>query len=238
MFIGVYEKLERASYCLNNLKTLAKDADGFPYIQQGKQQEMRVNLDCFFFELISAKDFFLQGINDKYGLGLRKKKATDIDKLIGKLKLPEQKYIKNVLDEIKGLLDETKLQPQQKLQDDEKSWLWRINNYRNSATHRELLHLGHEVKFGMDKMALSDEIRTMIKQGKYRIEPIFEGQETSIQPDVPKVDVPRGNIKTYLFKDPEDQSQGNADIEVIPYCEKSLKQMRDFLADLYSKLEI
>jgi hypothetical protein len=79
MFTGVYEKLERAEYFLNNLKNLSRDAGGFPYIK--KTQEMRANLDGFFFELISAKDFFLQGMNDHYGLGLRKQEATDIVQL-------------------------------------------------------------------------------------------------------------------------------------------------------------
>ena len=236
MFIGVYEKLERASYCLNNLKTLATDADGFPYIQQDKQREMRTNLDCFFFELISAKDFFLQGINDKYTLGLSRREATYIDKLTGKLKLPEQKEVSKVLDTIKELLDKTKLKPHQKLQDDEKSWLWRLNNYRNSATHRDLLPLGHEVEY--PPITVDRAQFDKIKKGEVYTRLITEEQAKEIPPDVPRVKVPPENIKTYLFKDPEDSSQGNADIEVIPYCEKSLKQMRDFLADLYSKLEI
>ena len=222
MFIGVYEKLERATYFLNNLKALAGDAGGFPYIT--KRQEMRANLDGCFFEIVSAKDFFLQGINGHYELGLRKQKATDIAQLKMRLERKSESKALEIVESIKTQLDERD------------GWLWQLNNYRNSATHRELLHLGHEVKFSMDKMALSDEIRTMIKQGKYRIKPIFEGQETSIPPDVPKVDVPRENIKTYLFKDPEDPSQGNADIEVIPYCEQSLEQIRKFLDSLYSQL--
>jgi hypothetical protein len=65
------------------------------------------------------------------------------------------------------------------------------------------------------------------------IRPIFKGQEKEIPPDVPKVVVP---LKSYLFKDPEEISQGNADIEVIPYCEQALDNMRDFLDKLYSKL--
>ncbi len=224
MFVGVCEKLERAGYFLNNLKTLAEEAGGFPYIK--KRQQMRANLDGFFFEIVSAKDFFLQGINDHYGLGLRKQEATDIARL---------KQCLAGKSEAKGLEIVVLIEKQLSTKN---SWLWQLNNYRNSATHRELLHLGHEVKFGMDKMALSDEIRTMMKQGKYRIKPIFEGQETSIPPDVPKVDVPRENIKTYLFKDPEDPSQGNADIEVIPYCEQSLEHMREFLEKLYSDLSV
>ena len=234
MFISVHKKLERAGYFLNNLKTLAEDAGGFPYIK--KQQEMRANLDGFFFEVVSAKDFFLQGINDEYGLGLSRRKATYIDKLIGKLKLPKQNYVKNVLDEIKELLDETKLQPQQKLQDDEKSWLWRLNNYRNSATHRELLSLGHEVEY--PPITVDKSLFDKIKKGEVVTKLITEEQAKAIPPDVPRVYTSRENIKTYLFKDPEDSSQGNTDIEVIPYCEQSLKQMREFLENLYSKLGI
>jgi len=70
MFEKVNKKLERAEYCLENLKTLGLGS-----------QPWRANLDCFFFEIISAKDFFLQAINDKYGLGLERDEATCIPKL-------------------------------------------------------------------------------------------------------------------------------------------------------------
>jgi len=175
MFEGVNQKLERAEYFLNNLKTLASNAGGFAHIKE--QQEMRANLDGFFFEVISAKDFFLQGINEKYKLGLMKRDATDISQLKQHCSNAD---ILSVLTSIKRLLDR------------KNSWLWKLNNYRNSATHRELLHLAYDA------------------------EP--------------------PSIKTYLFEDPEDPSQGNAKTEVIPYCDQSLTSMRDFLGQLYSKL--
>jgi len=222
MFSGVHEKLECAEYFLNNLKTLAKNAGGFPYIKEKVQ--MRASLDGFFFEIISAKDFFLQGINNHYALGLKKQEATNIVKL------------KQCLEcKGKSIVLDTILQIEIHLSDSD-SWLWQLNNYRNSATHRELLHFGNVVTIPTLRIALNDEIREKIKLGKYRIRPIFEGEEKAISPDVPKVDVPRENMKTFLFKDPEDPSQGNADMEVIPYCEQSLNQMTDFLDDLYSKL--
>lgn len=54
----------------------------------------------------------------------------------------------------------------------------------------------------------------------------------------PKVNSMLVNPKTYLFKDPEDGSQGNMDTEVIPYCEQSLKKMKKFLEDSYNNLGI
>ena len=223
MFIGVYEKLERAGYFLNNLKTLAEDAGGFPYIK--KRQELRANLDAFFFEIISAKDFFLQGINDYYGLGLRKQEATDIAQLKRCIECKGESKASEVVVSIEKQLS------------NKDTWLWQLNNYRNSATHRELLHLGFEanITYEVDKASF-DKIKQEMEQGKIVIKPIFEGQEKSIPPDVPRVDVPRENIKTYLFKDPEDSSQGNAAMEVIPYCEQSLEQMRKFLDGLHSQL--
>ena len=177
MFEEVNRKLERAEYFLNNLKTLASTAGGFAHIKE--QQEMRANLDGFFFEVVSAKDFFLQGINEKYRLGLTKRAATDIGQL--KQRCLDANIL-SVLTSIKLELDK------------KNTWLWKLNNYRNSATHRELLHLGHEAE------------------------------------------LPSGTVKTYLFEDPEDPSQGNAKTEVIPYCDQSLTNMRDFLGKLYSKL--
>jgi len=231
MFAGVNEKLKRAEYFLNNLRALA---DGFTRAE--KQQEMRANLDGFFFEIISAKDFFLQGINDNYGLGLPKKQATNTARLIGKLGERNLNNALNMVTSIKKLLNEENLRPEQKLLDDQDSWLWRLKNYRDSATHRELLHFGHkaEIGFATDDRELFEKIR----QGRAVIKPILEGQKRKITPGVPKLDVQRKNIKTYLFKDPEDSSQGNADIEVIPYCEQSLTRMKEFLNKLYSDLEL
>ena len=179
MFTGVNKKLERAAYCLDNLKAMAKDSGGFAHIKQG--QAMRANLDCFFFEVMSAKDFFLQAINDGYA-NLPKDEATQIDKLKRCLRCLKHANVLKAVESIeKELSNKT-------------SWLWRLNNYRNSATHRELLHLAHEAS-------------------------------TSVK-----------GVKTYLFADPEDPSKGNADIEVIPYCEQSLARMRGFLEELYTKL--
>lgn len=183
MFEGVSKKLERAGYFLNNLKTLAEEAGALAYVKQDKQQEMRANLDGFFFEIISAKDFFLQGINDNYA-ALAKNEATDIRQLKICLKC---KDASSALEAVKSIEKELS---------DKDSWLWKLNNYRNSATHRELLHFEHTVNVG------------------------------------------RENPKTYLFENPEDPSQGHADIEVIPYCEQSLRKMRSYLEELYSKLSV
>lgn len=184
MFEPVNKKLERAGYCLANLKTLALDAGGFAHIPSDKQQAMRANLDCFFFEIISAKDFFLQGINDHYGLGLQKQEATNIAQL---------KTCINCKSELKALDVVVSIE---KELSDRNSWLWQLNNYRNSATHRELLHMGYEA---------STEYK---------------------------------DVKTFLFKDPEDSSQGNTDVEIMPYCEQSLERMRAWLEGLYSQLGI
>jgi hypothetical protein len=79
---------------------------------------------------------------------------------------------------------------------DSSSPIWKINNYRNSATHRELLHFAHEASTDYDR------------------------------------------VMTFLFEDPEDPKKGNAPLEVIPYCESCLQTMREFLEELYSKLNI
>jgi hypothetical protein len=189
MFTGVNEKLERAAYFLNNLKALTDEAGGFAYIKRDKQQAMRANLDGFFFEIISAKDFFLQGINDRYGLGLSRRNTTITKKLIAKLKC------------------------------------WGID-----------AAFSHKVK--IDLVTDDKELFNKIQQGELVIKPIFEGQEKEIPPDVKRVDIPLENVKTYLFKDPEDPSQGDINMEVIPYCEQSLETMRNFLEELYSKLSI
>jgi hypothetical protein len=187
---------------------------------------MRTNLDCFFFEVISAKDFFLQGINDSY-VGLAKNEATDIRQL---KKCLERNDASNALEVVKSIEKELS---------DKDSWLWELNNYRNSATHRELLHLGHHAKtqWVVDK-ATFEKMQQAKAKGTLVIKPRFEGEEESIPPSVPRVDVKPEDFKTHLLKDPEDPSQGNADVEVIPYCEQSLEKVTRFLKELYSQLSI
>ena len=236
MFEGVNKKLERAKYCLQNLRTLASDSEGFAYIPREKQQAMRANLDCFFFEIISAKDFFLQGVYDACSVTSLKRHQVSESNLIDHLR---DGKAKQVVTKICNLLDVSNLRPEQKLQDDKDSWLWRLNNYRNSATHRELLPLWHDAKIHqvVDK-ATFEKIQQDVAKRTLVIKPRFEGGEKSIPPNVPRVDVEPENIKTYLLKDPQDPSQGNADMEVIPYCEKSLEKMTRFLKELYSQLGI
>jgi hypothetical protein len=237
MFEGVNKKLERAQYCLQNLRTLASDAGGYAYIPREKQQAMRTNLDCFFFEIISAKDLFLQGIHDTCSMTSLKRQEVQESNLI--THLPDGKA-KQVVARIRSLLDGSSLRTEQKLQDDEDSWLWRLNNYRNSATHRELLPLWHDAKIDpvvVDK-AKFEKMQQERTKGPSVIKPKFEGEEKSISPDVPIVNVKPENVNTYLLKDPEDPSQGKADIEVIPYCEQSLAKMTRFLKELYSQLGI
>lgn len=184
MFEGTNTKLEMAYYFLSNIKKLADDAGGIAYVRLGKRNEMGANLDGFFFELMSAKDFFLQGINDKY-VKLAKEEATKINLL--KSSLASAKY-PNALKVVESIEKELS---------NRTSRLWKLNNYRNSATHRELMHFARVVTI-----------------------PTTTG------------------VKMYLFKDPEDPSQGYADIEVIPYCEQSLERMRKFLEKLYSDLNV
>lgn len=132
MFEGPAKKLERAQYFLTHLTVLEKEASGLAHVPRKKQQEMRATLDGFFFELISAKDFFLQAINDTYKLGLPRDEATQISKLKRCLSCKNCVAALRVVEQIEKELSNSS------------SWLWKINNYRNSATHRELLHFGHE----------------------------------------------------------------------------------------------
>lgn len=182
MFDGVVRKLERAEYFLQHLKDLREEYGSLASVGR-RQQEMRATLDGFFFELVSAKDFFLQGVNDKF-VQLPRDEATQISKL------------KNCLDCRSAIEALGVVKQLEKKLSDPSSWLWEINNYRNSATHRELLPLG-----------------------------LVWSSDTEM-------------VRTYLFKDPENPSQGNAEVEVIPYCEQSLDKMKRLLENLYSQLKI
>jgi len=224
VFEGVNKKLGRAAYFSSRLEALANEAGGFAYIKREKQQELRANLDGFFFEIISAKDMFLQGINNKYHLGLERDEATNIAALKRCLKCKgELKALKAVVSIESNLHKKN-------------TWLWILNNYRNSATHRDLLPIGHEAK--IELIIQDKQLFDKMKQGKIRIGLIGDRQGLKIPSDVPKVTIPPENVKSYLLKDPEDSSKGNMDLEAIPYCKQSLTKMKHFLEDLYSKLDI
>lgn len=134
-FDEVSKKLELAGYFFDNLKALAAGAGCLAYVKYAQLLERRANLDGFFFEIVSAKDFFLQKINDNYA-GLAKNEATDIRQLKICLKC---KDASSALEAVKSIEKELSHKD---------SWLWKLNNYRNSATHRELLHLAHTAEPG------------------------------------------------------------------------------------------
>lgn len=179
MFDSVSQKLRIVGYFLSNLKSLEKEVGGFAHIKREKFTEMRANLDGFFFEVISAKEFFLQNINDKYSGGLPGEDATKLDKLLA------SPLAENAKEQIRRI--------QQQISK-KYTWLWSLNNYRNTVAHRRLFQRGFEAEF------------------------------------------PPGTVKVYLFKDPNCPEEGNADTEIIPYCEGALKQMTEFLEELYLQL--
>jgi len=222
LFSEVTTKLELARYFLDNLKALAAGVGGLAYIKKEELLERRANLDGFFFEIVSVKDFFLQKINDRYEVGLPKNEATT--KLADLKRCLEEKdtNASKVVGRIQRLLSI------------KNSWLWTLNNYRNSATHRELIHLEHSVLITPEMVERN--MFEKIRRREVYTRPILEGEE--IASGAVRLDIPIGNVKTYLLRDPEDPSQGHADMEVIPYCEQSLERMRNYLEELYSKLSI
>jgi len=224
VFETVNKKLERAEYFLNNLNYFVKEAKGLAYVPSSKQQAMRANLDGFFFELISAKDFFLQEINNNYELGLQKGDATIFAKLKARLGLKRYNKALAVVESIEKEVSE------------KNTWQWKINNYRNSATHRELLSFHHNVE--IKQITDNKELINMAQEGKLKIKPIFQGQEANIPPGLPGINIPPENVKTFLYKDPEAPDQGCSIMEVLPYCEESLKRMRNWLENLYLHLGI
>ena len=129
MFNAVEKKLDRAEYFLNNVKDMAVASGGLPHVKATDQNKLRANLDAFFFELISSKDLFLQGVNDKYA-HLARNDATDIKKL-----KPCLSGYANALVVVESIA---------KAISEEGTWLWALNNYRNAATHRELLGFHYE----------------------------------------------------------------------------------------------
>ncbi len=225
MFEGAERKLSLAEYFLNNLKALAKDAGGFSYIKMDKRNEVRANLDGFLFEVISAKDFFLQGLNKQYGLQFGKKQdATNTSQILQQLRAKNDGSLNNVIKAVEAL--HRRLTKKGR-------WLWRLNRYRNSATHRELVHFWN----------VTEGPTIEVKEGEKPQPQIVLDPETKTPRFLRRVDIPGESYEfkdmgTYLYRDPEDPSQGHADVGVIEYCGQSLDRMRKLLERLYSELKI
>jgi hypothetical protein len=231
MFEGAERKLSLAEYFLNNLKALAKEAGGFSYIRVDKRNEMSANLDGFLFEVISAKDFFLQGVSKHYGLQFDKKQDTpDTSQILQRLRAKDDVSLNNVIEVVDALHRRWTKRGR---------WLWRLSNYRNAATHRELIHFGHEakVKITVDKGEFK-KMQELAVEDKLKVKLITEQDKSKLGHSAIARRIEGVAVKTYLFKDPEDPSQGNVEVEVIPYCEQSLDKVRRLLENLYSHLEI
>lgn len=224
MFDGTDKKLERASLLLNDLKSLAKKPEGLMSVNNS--QRPRTYVDAFFFELLSAKDFFLQGINDDYNLGLKRTDATDISKLKDAL---SNQIFKGALGVVKSI--------EKNLISRTDTWQWALNNYRNAATHRELLSFHMEANFSVttNDTELFNKMKQLSLEGKLKVKLFDEVQKEEIQKKA-KLHGVINEVKVYLHKDPEDSSQGNLDIEVIPYLEQALENMKGWLEGLYAKL--
>ena len=225
MFEGAERKLSLAEYFLNKLKLLANEAGGFANIKMDKKHEVVVNLDGFLFEVMSAKDFFLQGLNKQYGLQFGKKQdATNTSQILQQLRAKNDGSLNNVIKAVEAL--HRRLTKKGR-------WLWRLNHYRNSATHRELVHFWN----------VAEGPTIEVKEGE---EPQFQivlDPETKAPKYLRRIDIPSDvyefkNLGTYLLKDPSDPDKGRADVGVIEYCEKSLDNMGKLLNHLYAELQV
>ena len=165
-----------------------------------------------------AKDFFLQGINEHFHLGIPSKEVSE-DKLMICGSIPF--HARNVVGYIKGLLSK------------EKSWLWRLNNYRNEATHREILHFYNVMEGPTLEVRQGEESQLQIV-----LDPETKAPKYLRRVDITSEDHEFKYVGTYLFKCPEDPSQGHLDIKVADYCEQGLNRMKKFLVGLYSQLRI
>jgi hypothetical protein len=122
MFESVDNKLESAKYFVDSLKCLERESGGV--LASAKPYIVTALVDAFLFEVIAAKDLFLQEVNDAFGLGLSRKDVRE-QTLLCNAKLPDQP--KEQVKELWCLLS------------DSNSWLWRLNNYRNAAAHRNII---------------------------------------------------------------------------------------------------
>ena len=124
MFDSVEAKLEAARYFMDLLKSLERESGGI--LASASPRIVTALLDAFLFEVIAAKDFFLQEVNDAFGSGLPRDKVHEQALLsLDEATLPDR--ARRQVRKLMGLGSRSN------------SWLWRLNNYRNAAAHRQIV---------------------------------------------------------------------------------------------------
>lgn len=112
-------KLYAAKKHLDNLIQIDHKYNNILSDRLNSEQE----IDCFFAQLIGAKDALLVHINEKLNLGL-KVSDVDLENINIELKKVDRQYL---IDELN------------KLSSDDKKWLWLANELRNYTLHRNML---------------------------------------------------------------------------------------------------
>jgi hypothetical protein len=114
-------KVNAADYHLEKLKEIESRVGGLI----GEERfSAEVELSAFFHELIGALDSLLFEINYALELGIPDREVC------------RQEVNRRLKD--KGIDNKALLREVNKI-DEKDSWLWRLNNYRNSATHMDLI---------------------------------------------------------------------------------------------------
>ena len=172
MFDSVEAKLEAAGCFIDLLKSLERESGGT--LASASPRIVTALLDAFLFEVIAAKDFFLQEVNDALGLDLSRKSVS------------EQELVRNpqlsieARAQVKDLL---------RLSSDTNSWLWRLNNYRNAAAHRNIIRKKLVAVMG------TDGVRLFLDADPY--DPSSEPSDKEI---IPYCEGSLGQMRGYLQK--------------------------------------
>jgi hypothetical protein len=113
-------KLYAAKQHLDRLRELHNNKGSIVASEARLQAE--IEIDEFFYQLVSAKDALLQEINRKLGLRL----------------LPEEVNCEKINAELKRISRHDLMKAINQITN-EKSWLWEVNQFHNISEHRELI---------------------------------------------------------------------------------------------------
>lgn len=153
-------KLHAAEYHLNQLKKIDN--------REGNILKDKVNaeiqIDCFFAQIIGAKDALLVQINEKEKLGLRLDKVN-LRTLNSKLNTNKKKEILRELNDLSC---------------DKKSWYWLLIELKNHSMHREMLSKDVSMSF-FDKPHVAFLVNPLDKDRKPMGKSVIETLEESLQ---------------------------------------------------------
>jgi hypothetical protein len=172
-------KLYAAQNHLSNLKDIQHKHG---HIMGRRRIGAEMELDCYFAQIIGAKDLLLMRINEKVGLGINDK-DVNLDVVYERLKSQGKE---DLVKELKSLST------------DKTSWFWLLNELRNHSIHRNMLR--KKVSVSLFEDVNTGTSGSSIPENYSLVNPLDEKKTAMNTPIVQYLEESLSNMKSLVDK--------------------------------------